>query len=110
MREHAKNGGLVNAVWSHHARARSQQRGLQSTDIDVVTFFGTDGPAGRVVLLDKDVKQVVATCKRLVQQLERLRGTVVVCKEGTVVTCYRAGPRAGRQAFRDARPRSARRR
>lgn len=85
---------------TRHANERLQQRGLRARDIDIVMGCGTEGPGGRVVLLERDAAREIAECKRRIQALERLRGCVVVCEEGMVVTCYHATGGAGR-ALRD---------
>ena len=95
------NGLSTRLQFTRHANDRLQQRGFRSKDVELVMTCGTEGPAGRVVLLSRDVAREVAACKRRIQMLERLRGCVVVCDEGTVVTCYHADGPAGRRTLRD---------
>ena len=91
--------------FTRHADQRLRQRGLRTKDIELVMALGTQGPAGRVVLLASDAAREIAECKRRIQTLERLRGCVVVCEQGMVITCYHASGPAARHVMRDDRRR-----
>ena len=90
---------------TRHADRRMRQRGLRERDVQLVTDCGTAGPYGRTVLLDRDVDREIRECKRRIQSLERLRGSVVVRDGDEVITCYDAVGKAGRQTLRRRRNR-----
>ena len=90
---------------TRHAGRRMQQRGLRERDVHLVKAFGTVGPCGRTVLLDRDVDKEIRECKERIQSPERLRGCVVVSEDGVVVTCYHSVGQAGRRVLRRRRNR-----
>ena len=90
---------------TRHAQRRMQQRGLKRNDVDLVLQCGTDYHAGRVVLRDRDVEREIRNCKRRMQKLERLRGSVVVIEDGHLITCYRMHGGKGRRCLREQRGR-----
>jgi hypothetical protein len=72
---------------SLHAMGRASQRGKRRTDLDMVVEFGTPVREG-FFLHRKDVDRAFGDLKRLLQRLERLVGTYVLVRGGTVVTVY----------------------
>ncbi len=90
---------------TRHGQRRMQQRGLKLNDVDLVLRCGTDYHAGRIVLRDRDVAREIRNCKRLMQKLERLRGSVVVIEDGHLITCYRLHGGKGRRCLREQRGR-----
>jgi hypothetical protein len=87
---------------TRHAEVRLRQRGLRERDVEVVLAHGTPTPEA-VVLTNKDVDRVVGECRRLIAQLERLRGTAVFTREEVVVTTFRPEPEQLRVLMRRAR-------
>lgn len=98
---HAVDLDTANPELTRHAHTRMRQRGSRDRDIGLVLQCGTQAPHGRVMLSNSDVEREVTVCKRRIQLLERLRGAVVVCEDGSVVTCYHADGKAGRRTFRE---------
>lgn len=73
---------------TRHGTERLSQRGYRKADLGLVLREGT--PAGNSVLLtDRDVDERVAEYRRLIDQLERLRGTAVVLAGERVLSVYR---------------------
>ncbi len=100
-RAHTVDLGTTNSELTRHAQTRMRQRGLRDRDIRLVLECGTQAPHGRVMLRNQDVEREITECKRRIQLVGRLRGAVVVCEDGCVVTCYHAVGRAGRQTLRE---------
>ena len=77
---------------TRHGTERLRQRGYRKADLCVVLREGT--PTGNAVLLtDRDVEARIADCRRLIRQLERLRGTAVVLAGDRVLSVYRPSRR-----------------
>jgi hypothetical protein len=73
---------------TRHGTERLRQRGYRKADVGLVLALGT--PMGNaVVLTDRDVTQRIAECRRLISQLERLRGSAVVLAGDRVLSVYR---------------------
>ena len=85
---------------TRHAQVRMQQRGFRSKDAELVMECGTDYPNSRIVLLDRDVVREARDCKRRIQNLQRLRGSVVVLEDGHLVTCYHLHRKKERHVLR----------
>ena len=85
---------------TYHAQVRMQQRGFRGKDAELVMECGTDYTEGRIVLLDRDVVREVRDCKRRIQKLQRLRGSVVVLEDGHLVTCYHLHRKKERHVLR----------
>jgi len=84
---------------TRHGTERLRQRGYRQADLGLVLEAGT--PAGNAVLLtDRDVDERVAECRRLISQLERLRGTAVVLAGDRVLSVYRPRRRKLRRFLR----------
>ena len=76
----------MRTLWNGTERLR--QRGYRKADVGLVLALGT--PMGNaVVLTDRDVTQRIAECRRLISQLERLRGSAVVLAGDRVLSVYR---------------------
>lgn len=73
---------------TRHGTGRLRQRGYRKADLGLVLAVGT--PMGNaVVLTDRDVTQRIAEYRRLINQLERLRGSAVVLAGDRVLSVYR---------------------
>ena len=77
---------------SQHARARIRQRGFRDSDIDFVMKHGTDVDAGSF-LTDKDVQSGIEAAKKVIRDLARLKGTMVIVSGNTAVSIYRPDKR-----------------
>jgi len=80
-----------------------QQRAFRYPDIDLVMNCGTQFDEASVLLSDQDAAREIALRKHEIQVLERLRGSMVVIREGTVVTCYHGRDRQLKKALRRGR-------
>lgn len=81
----------MNAIYTHHARARMQQRGISPAVIDCLLRFGSeqyDRHGGVVVFFDKAARRRLLRDGRLSPvEMERMQGVyAVVSHEGSVVT------------------------
>lgn len=73
---------------TRHGTERLRQRGYRKADLGLVLAVGT--PTGNaVVLTDRDVTQRIAEYRRLINRLERLRGSAVVLAGDRVLSVYR---------------------
>jgi len=76
--------------YSSHASWRIRQRGFRTDEIDLVLACGTHLDRGCVLLRKKDAEREIKRRKQEIEALERLRGTKVVIRDDTVMTCYRS--------------------
>jgi hypothetical protein len=89
---------------THHGIERLRQRGYRKGDLALVLAVGT--PTGNAVLLmDHDVDDEIADCRRRIAQLERLRGTAVILDGDTVLSIYRPRRPKARRLLRHRRGR-----
>ena len=79
---------MKNLMVTHHAETRMSQRGIRSSDIDLLLVYATEMGGGRLMLRAKDVDRAVGELKRLMATLQRLKNKVLVVAEGSVVTAY----------------------
>ena len=87
---------------TRHGRTRMQQRGFRERDIEVIVKCGTAIRNGYHLLRNRDVDREIENCKRRIQTLERLRGSVAVVEGGSLITCYYLSGTAGQRAARQA--------
>jgi len=83
---------------TNHAEARMRQRGFRKDDVDLVLRVATRVADGAFFLRDKDAAREIKNRRREIQQLERLRGSKLIVKNGALVTLYHADlkhPRCG---------------
>ena len=74
---------------TRHAEARCHQRSFRLCDLGLVLGHATDSGDGRLTMTSADVDDAVATLKRMIGALERLRGATAVVLDGKLVTVYR---------------------
>ena len=79
---------MSSLVYSHHARARMQQRGLRKRDVELIVDFGTRVSEEAYILRRLDADREIELRRREIQALSRLRGRKVVVAANTVVTGY----------------------
>ncbi len=113
-------------VLSRHAETRMRQRGLRSSDLDIILRCGSEID-GDVFLSDKDVTREIQHLsgeirhltqlpssfadndreihcrKRQIRDLERLRGWKLGLENGTAITCYRPNRRNRKRLFQRGR-------
>lgn len=87
---------------TRHAEKRMRQRGLRDTDIPLMMNAATALADDALLMTNADIAREIAECKRKIQQLERLRGVVVVAGR-TVVTAYHSRRSNQRRALRRAK-------
>jgi hypothetical protein len=91
----------MDSIFTHHARARMQQRGIPAAAVEVLLDYGKTAPAGdgaELVFFDKAARaRLFRDNPDAVKEAERLcRTYVVVGRDGAVVTVghrYRRVPR-----------------
>ena len=89
---------------TQHASRRIRQRGFRERDVDLILEAGTPTLDG-VLLTGGDVAEQVATYRRRIADLERLRGSAVFLAEGRVVSVYRPSSDRLRRMIREGRSR-----
>ena len=108
---------------STHAEQRMQQRGFRKQDIDLVRVWGTPVDDG-ILLLQKDVAEAMRRKEPAIDRLRHLCDTILVIRNGVVVTCFRGtekrikrtlrrpcrGPLRGRSGRSRRRPSAVRKR
>src|SRR4051812_41418576 len=83
-------GGAMD-LFTHHARARMQQRGISAATLEALLDFGREVRAGRgrdLVFLDKRARARLAQVNPLaVAEAERIaRSYAILASDGTVIT------------------------
>ena len=76
-----------------HAKVRSQQRGIPASVIDLIMQYGkpkkAPGKALQYEVHGETIPQLQSRLKGLLQQVEKLKNTVVVVAEdGSIITVY----------------------
>ena len=79
---------MKNLLVTHHAETRMSQRGIRSSDIDLLLVYATEVGGDRLMLRAKDVDRAVGELKRLIATLQQLKNKVLVIAEGSLVTTY----------------------
>ena len=73
---------------TRHGEVRMSQRGFRRSDLDVLLAHATEMGGDRLMLRARDADRAIAELKRRMATLQRLRNTVVVVSEGSLVTAY----------------------
>ena len=94
---------MSSLVYTHHARARMQQRGFRKRDVELIVDFGTRVSEDSYILRRQDVDRGIELPRRDIQALSRLRGRKVVVAADTVVTGYHPRPAVGKRDLRRGR-------
>ena len=79
---------MKNLTVTRHAETRMSQRGIRSSDIDLLLVYASEVGGDRLMLRAKDVDRAVSELKRLIATLQRLKNKVIVIAEGSLVTAY----------------------
>ena len=75
---------------TRHAQTRMRQRGVRDDDLRLLLTAASQVSPDAYMLTEHDAAREIASRKREIQSLERLKGCKVVVEDGTIVTCYRA--------------------
>jgi hypothetical protein len=84
---------------SQHFEQRAQQRGLRCKDMEVICRVGEEFGDG-YYMSGRAVGERIRKLKAEIQQLERLRGVVVIEQQDTYVTTYRADKRRSKRIMK----------
>lgn len=87
---------------SHHGRARTRQRGLSTSDLQLIEAYGTQSSEGYVLTI-KDVDEIEVEHRQEIARLRRLQGAALVVRDGIVVTVLRNVSRVQRRRLLGAR-------
>ena len=90
-------------MYTRHAEARMQQRGMRRGDEELILEFGTRIDDETWLLRDRDVNQEMVDMKRTMQRLSRLSCRKVVLRDDRVITSYRSRPGDQKRALRRGR-------
>jgi hypothetical protein len=75
---------------SHHARKRAQQRGIPETLLSIVLQYGQceNAPGGVVkcTLRKRDFQNAESDLKRMIQDLDKMRGVSAIMGDNVVIT------------------------
>ncbi len=88
---------------SFHAQQRLQQRGLSTSDLDLVLMHGTETSDG-YYLRRSDVRRAERELRKLINQLNRLSGKYVIVDGDTVITTYHPGKKKQKRILRSRKP------
>lgn len=80
---------MIQLTFSRHASTRLAQRGVSSTDAELIVMYGTEVEGG-YIFLEKNCDDLEHELKAALQQVRHLRGKRVVFENGRLVTAYHA--------------------
>lgn len=92
---------MTRADLTVHAEARTSQRGIRASDLELLRLVGLPVHDG-FLATDKGCEEIERQCKYLVERLRHLRGKRMVVCGGRIVTAYHASRRKERQLLRRA--------
>jgi hypothetical protein len=90
---------------THHALIRMAQRALDTEDVDLIMWMGTEVEGGYLVR-EKDFQAIDREVRKKLDRLRRLVGKRAVVRSGRVVTAYHTARRKERRLLRGAEDRS----
>jgi hypothetical protein len=83
---------MTDTVYTNHASSRLRQRGINVRTIEFLEKYGMDnyapGGALRISLTRRNAKKIIDALKRDIHFIERACGTVIIKKEGEILTAY----------------------
>jgi len=97
---------MLDLHFTVHAESRMRQRGFRKADVDLVIGIATPVATDAFFFTDKDAAREIERRRREIQQLERLRGSKVIIKDGTVITLYHTDQKPSRMGGRKRRRQS----
>jgi hypothetical protein len=87
---------------SFHAQQRLRQRGFRESDLDRMRRYWEVFDDG-FLMSNRSIDEHIKELKSEIQHLERLKNTVLIEQDNTVVTVYRSDRRRRRQILRGRR-------
>jgi len=87
---------------SFHAQQRLRQRGFQDADLDRMRRYGEAFDDG-FLMSNRSIDEHIKELKSEIQHLERLKDTVLIEQDNTIVTIYRSDRRRQRRILRGRR-------
>jgi len=90
---------MIDLILTHHIRKRTQQRGGQSGDHDLIYKIGTNVPGG-VLLRTRDVQEFEHQAKRILSRLRKLEGKFIATSGNVAKTTYRATKKQQKRMLR----------
>ena len=81
------NSLVVGTKPTKHGSVRSQQRGFQAGDADMIFQYGTMFGDDQVFLSNKDADGLIRTLKQKIKKIDRLRNRMVVVDGNSLITC-----------------------
>ena len=79
---------MTDIVYTRHAEARMQQRGIRSGDITLILACATQIDDETWFVRRRDAQREIGRLKREIKTLERLMDKKLVMPDGLVVTIY----------------------
>ncbi len=80
---------MTHITFSKHASTRLAQRGVSSSDAELIVTYGTEVEGG-YIFLEKNCTDLEQELKAALKQVRHLRGKRVVVEDGYLVTTYHA--------------------
>ena len=76
-----------------HAEIRKQQRGFSEQSLEIVLRYGRSitapGGATKVFFGNKECQQVISEFKKVIQIMDRARGTNIIIADDNIITVYK---------------------
>ena len=94
---------MTDIVYTHHAEARMQQRGIREKDIPLIITLGTQVDDETWFMRKQDVALEIDIRKGQIRALERLANRKVVMRGGEVITAYLSRPADQKRTLRRGR-------
>jgi hypothetical protein len=91
----------MTSTLTKHSVVRLSQRGIRSSDLEILDLLGTDVESG-VILLHKDAQAFEREAKKAIARVWRLVGKRIVSDGSTVITAYHANRAKVRRLLRRA--------
>jgi hypothetical protein len=88
---------MENLKLTNHAVVRIAQRAIR--DVDLIEMIGTQVEDGYFVT-NKDCREFERFCKGLIQKAQRIKGALLISRDGYVITTFRPTDRQQRRLLR----------
>ena len=73
---------------TRHCEIRMAQRGINSSDLDLVFNFGIKVGQDQIMVTKRIAAEMVQELKKLIDRVEHAKGKSIVVKDGRIVTVY----------------------
>ena len=90
---------MSNYRLTRHSKKRAKQRGFKETDIPVIVDVGKQID-DKIFMSNKNIDREIKKYKQVINTLERLRGSMVVMTDETILTIYHASQRTKKSLLR----------